>query len=52
MNKHPNPDMAKALRELRRSNAAGTHQDQREKRARSRAAKRQTEIKKSEEENK
>lgn len=36
---HPaNPDRNKAMVELRRSNAAGTHQDRRSRRARTRAA--------------
>ena len=34
-----NPEMAKAMRDKRSSNAAGTHQDKREKRARTRGAK-------------
>jgi hypothetical protein len=33
-----NPEMAKAMREKRSSNAAGTHQDKRIKRARTRNA--------------
>jgi hypothetical protein len=33
-----NPDLARAMQEKRRSNAATTHQDKRTKRARSRAA--------------
>lgn len=33
-----NPEMAKAMREKRSSNAAGTHQDKRTKRARTRGA--------------
>jgi hypothetical protein len=37
--KHANPEYAKAMAELRRSGAAGIHQDKREKRARTRKAK-------------
>jgi hypothetical protein len=37
--KHANPEYAKAMAELRRSGASGTHQDKREKRARTRKAK-------------
>lgn len=33
-----NPEMAKAMRDLRSSGAAGIHQDQRDKRARTRSA--------------
>ena len=33
-----NPEMAKAMRDKRNSNAAGTHQDKRTKRARTRNA--------------
>jgi len=33
-----NPDLARAMRELRRSNAAGTHGDRRTKRNRDRSA--------------
>lgn len=34
-----NPERVEAIQELRRSNAAGTHLDKREKRARTREAK-------------
>jgi hypothetical protein len=34
-----NPEYAKGMRALRRSNAAGTHKDKREKRKRTRKAK-------------
>jgi hypothetical protein len=37
--KHANPEYAKAMAELRRSGAAGIHQDKREKRVRTRKAK-------------
>jgi hypothetical protein len=36
--KHANPEYAKAMAELRRSGAAGIHQDKRDKRARTRNA--------------
>jgi hypothetical protein len=37
--KHSNPEYAKAMAELRRSGAAGIHQDKRDKRSRTRNAK-------------
>jgi hypothetical protein len=37
--KHANPEYAKAMAELRRSGAAGIHQDKRDKRVRTRKAK-------------
>lgn len=39
-----NPDLARAMAEKRRSNAAGKHRDRRTKRVRSRAAKRAAAI--------
>ncbi|WP_159600862.1 hypothetical protein [Agromyces humi] len=38
MTKHSNPEYAQAMRELRRSSAAGSHADKRSKRARTRSA--------------
>lgn len=35
--RHENTDLAQAMRELRRSNAAGTHEDRRTRRNRSRS---------------
>lgn len=43
-----NPEYAKAIAELRRSNAAGTHLDKRFKRQRTRSAAKATAIKKEE----
>lgn len=40
-----NPEMAKAMRDLRTSNAAGTHLDKRTKRIRTRQASKQKNIK-------
>jgi hypothetical protein len=40
-----NPEMAKAMRDKRTSNAAGTHADRRERRARTRGAMLRREIK-------
>ncbi len=42
--KGANPALAEAMREKRRSNAAGTHADRRTRRQRSRAAARNTAI--------
>lgn len=42
---HANPVLAEAMRELRRSNAAGTHADRRTRRNRSRSAQRTNSIK-------
>jgi len=39
-----NPEYAKAIREIRRSNASGIHADKRDKRARTRQAKRDKAI--------
>lgn len=44
MRKHPNPEYIKAMRDLRKSNAAGVHADKRTKRKRTRAAKRRAAI--------
>jgi len=40
-----NTEYAKAMQELRRSNAAGTHRDKRERRKRTRKEKREAAIK-------
>jgi hypothetical protein len=46
--KHSNPELAAAMRDLRKSNAAQPHEDRRTKRARSRQAQKQKAIKEQE----
>jgi hypothetical protein len=47
--KNENKPYIEAMREIRRSNKAGTHQDRRDKRARTRSAKLNNAIKENEE---